>query len=191
MVYNEEKQEWKMRGLPPIPVQFREEAEQTKQSNDDFGMWFENNLEAVEDARVSKYEILQNYKNESEVMEGMKRKGFKYDKELKGFAKVELQPGETKTASIRLNFRAFAFYNPRYRQWITEGGQFEILIGASSADIRQTLSVTLQSSVELPCILDRESSLVEWLEDPRGRQVLGGLYEEIEVGLGKYSGNTS
>ena len=109
-------------------------------------------------------------------------------KELKGFAKLELQPGETKTVSIRLNFRAFAFYNPRYRQWITENGQFDILIGASSADIRQTLSVTLQSSVELPCILDRESSLVEWLEDPRGRQVLGGLYDEIEVGLGKYYG---
>ena len=85
MVYNEDKQEWKMRGLPPIPVQFREEAEQTKQSNDDFGMWFENNLEAVEDARVSKYEILQCYKNEKELEEGMKRKGYKYDKELKGF----------------------------------------------------------------------------------------------------------
>ncbi len=60
-------------------------------------------------------------------------------KELKGFAKVELQPGETSTVSIELDFRAFAYYHPEYKQWITEDGEFDILIGASSADIRCTL----------------------------------------------------
>jgi phage/plasmid-associated DNA primase len=99
-VYNEDKQEWKMRGLPPIPLQFREEAEQTKQSNDDFGKWFEDNLEMVEDGRVSKYEILQNYKkgkekvNETEVVDGMKRKGYKFDKELKGFETKKTYDGK-------------------------------------------------------------------------------------------------
>ena len=58
------------------------------------------------------------------------------DKELKGFAKVELQPGETKTVSIPLDFRAFAYYHPEYKQWITEDGEFDILIAASAADIR-------------------------------------------------------
>ena len=53
-------------------------------------------------------------------------------KELKGFVKVELQPGETKTVSLALDFRAFAYYHPGYKQWITEDGQFDILIGASS-----------------------------------------------------------
>jgi beta-glucosidase len=57
-------------------------------------------------------------------------------KELKGFAKVELQPGETKTVTIPLDFRAFAFYHPGYKQWITEDGEFDLLIGASAADIR-------------------------------------------------------
>jgi beta-glucosidase len=60
-------------------------------------------------------------------------------KELKGFAKVELQPGETKTVSIHLDFRAFAYYHPEHKQWITEDGDFDILIGASSADIRSSL----------------------------------------------------
>ncbi len=101
-------------------------------------------------------------------------------KELKGFAKVELQPGETKTVSIHLDFRAFAYYHPEHKQWITEDGGFDILIGASSADIRSRLTTTLQSTLDLPCILDIESTLREWMADRRGRQVLGSLYEQIE-----------
>lgn len=101
-------------------------------------------------------------------------------KELKGFAKVELQPGETKTVSIPLDFRAFAYYHPRYKRWITEDGEFDILIGASAADIRHTLTVTLQSTVELPCLLDRESTIREWMADPRGRAVFGPIYAQME-----------
>ena len=47
-------------------------------------------------------------------------------KELKGFAKVALQPGQTETISFTLDFRAFAFYHPGYRQWVTEDGKFDI-----------------------------------------------------------------
>ena len=100
-------------------------------------------------------------------------------KELKGFVKVELKPGETKTVSVALDFRAFAYYHPAYEQWITEDGEFDILIGASSADIRHTLTVTLQSTLELPCILDRESTLREWTEDPRGMSVFAPLYKQM------------
>ncbi len=96
-------------------------------------------------------------------------------KELKGFAKVELQPGETKTVSIHLDFRAFAYYHPKHKQWITEDGEFDILIGASAANIRHRLTVTLKSSLNLPCILDKDSTVREWMADPRGRAVLGPL----------------
>lgn len=102
-------------------------------------------------------------------------------KELKGFAKVELQPGETKKVTIPLDFRAFAFYHPEHKQWITEDGEFDILIGASATDIRQTLTVTLRSSLDLPCLLDFDSTLNEWMQDPRGRQVLGPMYDQIEA----------
>jgi beta-glucosidase len=102
-------------------------------------------------------------------------------KELKGFAKVELQPGETKSISIPLDFRAFAYFHPEYKQWITEDGEFDILIGASAADICQSLTVTLESTLRLPCILDKESTINEWMADPRGKQVISPMYGQIET----------
>jgi beta-glucosidase len=109
-------------------------------------------------------------------------------KELKGFAKVELQPGETKTVSIPLDFRAFAYYHPEYKQWITEDGDFDLLIAASAADIRQIVTVTLQSTVTLPCILDKESTVREWLADPRGQAVFGPFYAQMEAEARKMFG---
>jgi beta-glucosidase len=100
-------------------------------------------------------------------------------KELKGFAKVELQPGETKTVTLALDFRAFAYYHPAYKQWITENGEFDILVGASSADIRCIQTVTLQSTLELPCLLNRESTLRNWMEDPRGRRVFEPFFQQM------------
>ncbi len=100
-------------------------------------------------------------------------------KELKGFAKVELQPGETRTVTIPLDFRAFAYYNPAYQQWVTEDGQFDILIGASAADIRSVVTVTLQSTLQLPSVLHRESTIRAWLEDPRGKKTFEPMYQQL------------
>jgi len=102
-------------------------------------------------------------------------------KELKGFAKVELEPGQTITVSIPLDFRSFAFYHPEHKQWITEDGDFDILIGVSSQDIRHRLTTKMTSSLKLPCLLDRESTLREWLEDPRGYSVLSPLLVEVQA----------
>jgi len=109
-------------------------------------------------------------------------------KELKGFAKVELQPGETKTVRIPLDFRAFAFYHPGYGQWITEDGEFDILIGASSADIRYSKTVSLKSTMSLPSILDHESTMREWLDDPRGKIVFSPMYQKMLDGMRKSMG---
>lgn len=102
------------------------------------------------------------------------------EKELKGFAKVALQPGETKSVAIKLDFRAFAYYHPKYKQWITEDGDFDILIASSAAHICHTLAVTLESTLDLPCILDRESTMREWMADPRGKVVFEPLYAQVE-----------
>jgi beta-glucosidase len=102
-------------------------------------------------------------------------------KELKGFAKVDLQPGETKTVTISLDFRSFAFYHPLYGQWITEDGEFDILIGASSADIRCTKTVMLHSTLDLPFMLDNESTIGEWLADPRGKVVFGPVFQQMRA----------
>ncbi len=112
-------------------------------------------------------------------------------KELKGFAKVELQPGETKTVSIPLDFRAFAFYHPAYGQWITELGDFDILVGASAVDIRSVLTVTLESTLQLPCLLDRESTIREWQADPRGRAVITPLLKQMEEANREFFGEDS
>jgi len=64
-------------------------------------------------------------------------------KELKGFEKVRLQPGETKQVTVELPPRAFMFYDPVARRWTAEPGEFRILAGASSADIRLEAVVRL------------------------------------------------
>lgn len=56
-------------------------------------------------------------------------------KELKGFVKVELQPGETRRVTVGLDRRAFAYYDVAARSWRVEPGTFEIMVGRSSRDI--------------------------------------------------------
>ena len=103
------------------------------------------------------------------------------EKELKGFAKVTLAPGETQTVTLELDARAFVYYDPAYQQWITESGAFDILVGRSSADICLQATVQLESTQELPCLLTAESTIREWLADPRGAQVLQPLLQQITV----------
>jgi len=100
-------------------------------------------------------------------------------KELKAFTKIELQPGETRTVTLALDCRAFAYYHPAYKRWITEDGEFDLLIGASSADIRCTQTVKLQSTLKLPCLLNRESTVRAWMEDPVGNPLLEPLLQQM------------
>jgi beta-glucosidase len=58
------------------------------------------------------------------------------EKELKGFARVTLNPGATKTVSMDLSGRSFSFYAPEKHAWSIEPGRFDILVGSSSRDIR-------------------------------------------------------
>jgi beta-glucosidase len=104
-------------------------------------------------------------------------------KELKGFAKVALQPGETQTVAVPLDGRAFAFFHPGYGRWIAEEGEFDILVGASAADMRGAVRVTLQATAPLPSLLERMSTLRQWLDDPAGRAVIAPVYEQIKAGM--------
>ena len=58
-------------------------------------------------------------------------------KELKGFEKVELAPGEKKTVTFILDKRAFAYYSVRIHDWYVETGAFDIMIGASGYQINE------------------------------------------------------
>lgn len=61
---------------------------------------------------------------------------FRPEKELKGFAKVFLKAGETKTVTIAFNDMTFRYWNVEDEAWAVEGGIYKILVGSSSADIR-------------------------------------------------------
>lgn len=64
-------------------------------------------------------------------------------KELKGFEKIWLKSGETKSVTIRLTKEAFQYYNEKSKKWFFEKGDFLIKIGASSQDIRLEQKIKL------------------------------------------------
>ncbi len=69
-------------------------------------------------------------------------------KELRGFNKTFLKAGEEKEITIELSKRAFAYYNVNINDWHVESGEFEIMVGASSRDIRLSAAVNVESTVE-------------------------------------------
>jgi beta-glucosidase len=68
-------------------------------------------------------------------------------KELKGFAKVTLQPGGKQTVSVRLDQGAFSFYDPDKKGWVAEKGTYKILVGGSSHDIDLSDNCKLSETV--------------------------------------------
>ena len=92
-------------------------------------------------------------------------------RELKGFTKVTLAAGESSRISIELDARAFAFWSERFDRWLVEAGEFLIEVGHDSRSIALTESVTVDAAT-LRVPLTGLSPLVEWAEDPLGRQLL-------------------
>ncbi len=72
------------------------------------------------------------------------------EKELKAFAKVQLEPGERKTVTLSLARDALAYYDDLAHEWVAEAGEFEVLVGASSQDIRATATFTLTATTGWP-----------------------------------------
>jgi beta-glucosidase len=66
-------------------------------------------------------------------------------KELKGFARINLKPGERKTATVTLDGRAFSYYDADAKQWRADAGEYQILVGRSSQDIQIHSGVTLST----------------------------------------------
>ncbi|WP_210481110.1 glycoside hydrolase family 3 C-terminal domain-containing protein [Naasia sp. SYSU D00948] len=92
-------------------------------------------------------------------------------RELKGFAKVRLNPGERRTVRIDLDERAFAFWGPS--GWTVEPGVFVIEAGPNSRDLPLREEVVLEVPA-VATILDRNSTLEEWIRHPSGAKALQG-----------------
>jgi beta-glucosidase len=67
-------------------------------------------------------------------------------KELRAFAKVHLDPGGSQKVTLRLDRRSFAVWDVAARDWRVEAGEFEILVGSSSVDIRERKTITVASA---------------------------------------------
>ncbi len=101
-------------------------------------------------------------------------------KELKGFEKVALAPGEAKTVRFTLTEKELSYYDPDVKAWVAEAGVFEILIGSSSRDIRASGKFTLQGRPASPKPrLNADSSFRAILDDPQGRAVLEAYLPEV------------
>ena len=94
------------------------------------------------------------------------------EKELKGFKKIFLKPGEEKEAAFTLEKSNFSFYSPEKGAWVAEEGEYELMAGASSRDIRLSEKMVLSPADKLKGSLGKESLIVEWMADERGREIL-------------------
>lgn len=90
---------------------------------------------------------------------------FRPVKELRAFKKVFLKAGEKKEVSVELSKRAFAFYNVKLGDWMVETGEFDILVGASSRDIKLTATMTVTSTVNAEIPDYRESAPAYYTAD--------------------------
>ena len=100
---------------------------------------YEVNLKVENTGEFAGVEIVQLYvkSNGSQL--------FKAEKELKGFVKVSLEPGEKKGVSFVLDKRTFAFYDTQINDWNVDSGEYGVSIGASSADIRLSSYIMIES----------------------------------------------
>ena len=104
------------------------------------------------------------------------------EKELKGFEKVFLEPGETKTVTMELNKRSFAWYNTELHDWFAASGDYEILVGASSRDIRLTETLYLNSSQRLPMHVHMNTTLGDLLRNPETAEAAKKLIQKYLSG---------
>jgi beta-glucosidase len=100
-------------------------------------------------------------------------------KELKGFAKVELQPGEERTVTFTLDKRSFAYYNVELKDWHVESGEFEIVIGRSSQDIALTETVHVESTVPIVRAYTRNATVGDMLANPATAEILRPLLQRF------------
>ena len=101
-------------------------------------------------------------------------------RELKGFEKVELQPGESRDVTFTLDKRAFAYWNAAIHDWHVETGAFTIEVGQSSRDIEVSGEVTVESTVALPRHYTADSIFMDVMADPKAKEALGPMLASIQ-----------
>ncbi|MBP3267262.1 MAG: fibronectin type III-like domain-contianing protein, partial [Ruminococcus sp.] len=110
-------------------------------------------------------------------------------KELKGFEKIELAPGESKVIVFTLDRKAFAFYSDKTHDWFVESGDFEIMIGSSSRDIKLSSVIHVESKDRMPFVCTRNTTLGDVLALPDGEKYVAELISDFAKNLNTESDN--
>ena len=105
-------------------------------------------------------------------------------RQLKGFQKISLEPGESKEVSFLLDKRSFATWRTEIHDWWVESGVYTIEAGGSSADLPLKACLNIESTVSLPKHYDINSIMMDILADPKGREAAG---EFMRKGLSIFS----
>lgn len=112
-------------------------------------------------------------------------------RELKNFAKVSLEPGETKTVRMELNKRSFAWYNVKLHDWYAASGTYEIQIGKSSREIVLCDTVELTTDVKVPMEIHKNTTVGQLMSNPDMAQVLQEALSEMMSTMGAGGGEAS
>ena len=104
-------------------------------------------------------------------------------KELKGIAKVALEPGEEKEALFTLSKRSFAYYDEALMDWKVQSGTFDLLIGKSSRDIVLTARVTVHSTAPAKRHFTENSTVGDVMESETGKKILFEAFSGLGAGM--------
>ncbi|MBF8436199.1 glycoside hydrolase family 3 C-terminal domain-containing protein [Halanaerobiaceae bacterium Z-7014] len=100
-------------------------------------------------------------------------------KELKGFGKIELDPGEEGRLELELDYQELAYYHPE-EGWVVESDYYKLMIGASSRDIKITEKIWVESSTIIKG-LTKKSPFIDWLNDPFGHKAVKKVLTEEQI----------
>jgi beta-glucosidase len=132
----------------------------------------EVNLKVKNAGNTSGKEIVQLY------VSPVSSKVFRSKIELKGFDKVELKPGEEKEISITLDRRAFAYYNTEISDWHVESGDYKILVGSSSSDIRLEDQISIESTQKNIPIAEKDKNST-YMNISKGEEFSQADFEQL------------
>lgn len=101
-------------------------------------------------------------------------------RELKGFTKVALAPGEDKKITFILDYRSFAYYETKIHDWFVDSDDFMIEIGTSSRDIRLQGAIRVKASRELPYHYTALSTVSSLQKTAKGRNLWAQMLEQLQ-----------
>ncbi len=104
---------------------------------------------------------------------------FRPIRELKGYEKVWLAPGETKNISFQLSKRSFAYWNVELHDWHVESGVFGIQIGRDSRNIVLEKDITVTSTTSVPKVFTRNSITMDIMQSPKALAALKPMLDGL------------